>query len=113
MTNNIIKFPIDRRMEEMMWQELEKDLEDKVDPSILVTIDEMLGELIATMAEQNYPIDEEKYIFDISFLYEAIKSLMYKFSNEHHPIQAFAEKLYRDQINAARVASKQLELDFD
>jgi len=111
---NIIQFPLSRRMDEMIWQEIEKEMiegDQGADEQALV--EELLSEFISSLHELAYPIDEDKYVYDISFLYETIKSLVLKFHNKHHPIQYFAHNLYDEQIQKVKNEYKQLELDFD
>jgi len=108
---NIIQFPLDRRMDEMLWQELEKELVENNDEQIIV--EELLSDFISCLHDMSFPIDDEKFVYDISFLYESMKSLILKFHDKNHPIQNFAHNLYNEQIEHAKAAQKQLELNFD
>ena len=73
---NIIQFPLDRRMDEMLWQELEKELVENNDEQIIV--EELLSDFISCLHDMSFPIDDEKFVYDISFLYESMKSLILK-----------------------------------
>lgn len=106
--SNIIQFPIDRRIEQMAIDDGFVNY-DKLDSAEMDT-EQFLSELLTSMYKSDYVIDAEEYIYDISFLYEAIKSFVYKMNDAYHPIQNFAENLYYDVVNDDN--SPQLELDF-
>ena len=61
------------------------------------------------MFDNEYRIDGEEYVCDVSFLYEALRSFVYKMNDLYHPIQLFSLNLYRDIIDPN---TSQLEFDF-
>lgn len=104
--SNVIEFPIDRRFEQMAIED--GFTYEKVD-EIEQDIDHFLGELLREMFDNEYRIDGEEYVCDVSFLYETLRSFVYKMNNLDHPIQLFSRNLYRDIIDPN---TSQLEFDF-
>ena len=109
MTDNVIEFPLDRRLEQMA-------IEDGFTSYSTYEIadldtDKFLSDLLTTMYADDYRIDNEAYVTDVSFLYETLKSFVYKMNNFDHPIQLFSKQLYSDQ-SLDPEQSPQLEFDF-
>ena len=71
--------------------------------------EEFLSDLLSEMHRSAYDISNENFVCDISFLYETLKSLMYKMNDVYHPIQDFSKNLYSDMVWPD---SPQLEFDF-
>lgn len=105
--SNIIEFPLDRRLEQMAIQD-GFDTYDQEETAELDT-EQYLAELLSIMLKDGYGVDNEQYIYDVSFLYETMKSLVYKMNSFYHPIQHFAGTLYSD---TAYPNEQQLEFDF-
>ena len=106
--NNIIEFPMDRRVEQMAI-DAGFDLYDKVDAADQDT-DQFFADLLSIMFDNNYAIDDEQYIYDVSFLFESMKSFVYRMSGCYHPIQRFASGLYSNMGDYPN--EQQLEFDF-
>ena len=105
--SNVIEFPIDRRLEQMAIED-GFNIYDKVETAELDT-DQYLSEMLSSMFNNDYRVDNEDYVYDISFLYETLKSFIYKMNDCHHPIQHFAKNLYWDAVHPD---DAQLEFDF-
>lgn len=105
--SNIIEFPIERRYEQMAI-EAGFDTYDRSEMAELET-EAFLGELLQSMFKEKYNVADENYIYDVSFLYESLKSFIYKMHDCDHPIQTFAQNLYFD---AELPNDSQLEFDF-
>jgi len=105
--SNVIEFPIDRRLEQMAIED-GFNIYDKVETAELDT-DQYLSEMLSSMFNNDYRVDNEDYVYDISFLYETLKSFVYKMNDCHHPIQHFAKNLYWDAVHPD---TTQLEFDF-
>lgn len=105
--SNIIEFPLDRRIEQMA----EKDGFFEYDKVEIAELDseQFLSDLLRNMYELDYEIDGEEYIYDVSFLFESLRSFVYKMNKFDHPIQVFAKNLYWDQVHPN---TSQLEFDF-
>ena len=105
--NNVIEFPIGRRLEQMAEKDgffsYDKIAEVEEDTEIF------LSDLLKNMYENNYQIDDEEYVFDVSFLFESLRSFVYKMNDVDHPIQTFAKNMYYDQVYPN---TNQLEFDF-
>ena len=104
--SNVIEFPIDRRIEQMAIDD--GFTYEKVD-EIEHDIDHFLSELLREMFDNEYRIDGEEYVCDVSFLYESLRSFVYKMNDLDHPIQLFSRNLYHDIIDPN---TTQLEFDF-
>lgn len=105
--SNIIEFPLDRRYEQMAV-DAGFDTYNRSELAELET-EEFLSDLLQSMYSEKYNVADENYIYDISFLYESLKSLVYKMHECEHPIQTFAKNLYFD---AEVPDDSQLEFDF-
>lgn len=105
--SNVIEFPVERRIEQMAIQD-GFNIYDRVEMAELDT-EQFLSDLLRIMFDNDYQIDGEEYVYDVSFLYETLKSFIYKMNDCHHPIQMFAKNLYWDAVHPD---STQLEFDF-
>ena len=109
MTDNVIEFPLDRRLEQMA---IEDGFASYSTYEIAdLDTDKFLSDLLTTMYADDYRIDNEAYVTDVSFLYETLKSFVYKMNDFDHPIQLFSRQLYSDQ-SLDPEQSPQLEFDF-
>jgi hypothetical protein len=107
--NNIINFPLEKRMS-IIAREDEDKLVEKFQEyyEIESFVESILENLVLDLIETGISIDEEKYVFDISFLYESIKSLIYKHHQIDHPFQIMCKELYSNFVEN----ENQLEFDF-
>jgi len=105
--SNVIEFPLDRRIEQMAIADGFANY--SVSKSAEIETEEFLSELLSEMHRSAYDISNENFVYDISFLYETLKSLMYKMNDVYHPIQDFSKSLYSDMVWPD---SPQLEFDF-
>lgn len=116
MTKNIIQFPIERRMDAIAWAELERKTQVKDDDVVNDEQQSMIEHLIQVvvdeMVAEGYGVDGEEFIYDVSFLYETIKSLVLKMDGHHHPVQDFAANLYESYYDEVAESSLQLSFDF-
>ena len=109
MKDNVIEFPLDRRLEQMA---IEDGFASYSTYEIAdLDTDKFLSDLLTTMYADDYRIDNEAYVTDVSFLYETLKSFVYKMNDFDHPIQLFSRQLYSDQ-SLDPEQSPQLEFDF-
>ena len=107
--DNIIEFPIDRRIEQMAIQDGFAAMNFDI-TNIEEETDQFLAGLVQDLFAANYRVDDEEYVCDISFMYETLKSLLLKMNNIDHPIQMFCSNLYWDVLHQDE--DKQLEFDF-
>lgn len=106
--SNVIEFPMDRRVEQMAI-DAGFDAYDKVETADIDT-DQFLADLLTIMFDNDYAIDDEQYMYDVSFLFESMKSFVYKMNGCYHPIQRFAINLYSNIGDYPN--EQQLEFDF-
>lgn len=107
--SNVIEFPLDRRLEQMAIADGFANY--SVSESAEIETEEFLSDLLSEMHKSAYDISNENFIYDISFLYETMKSLLYKMNDVYHPIQDFSKNLYGDTV-WSWPDSPQLEFDF-
>jgi len=103
----VIEFPLDRRYEQMAIADGFANY--SVFESAEIETEEFLSELLSGMHASSYDISNENFITDISFLYETMKSLIYKMNDVYHPIQDFSHSLYSPMFCNN---TSQLEFDF-
>ena len=108
---------MDRRMDDILWAELEKKTSVKDDDVFTEDQQEMIEHLIQVVVEEmvaeGYKVDGEEFIYDVSFLYEVIKSLVLKMEGHYHPIQDFANELYINYFaELEKDGPHQLSFDF-
>lgn len=103
--NNVIQFPkIKREKSSVDLDYLEFLTED------------ITQDLVEFLYDEGYDVSDQAYIFEVSMMYESLKSLLYKMNNEYHPMQKFANNVYsafydRDKDEEIEVPV-QLEFDF-
>jgi len=105
--SNVIQFP-----------KKKKEDESSVDVEYIDFLtDELTQDIAEFLHDDGYNIGNDNYIFEVSMMYESIKSLLYKMSNLYHPMQKFANNVYSpfyDTTTGEEVnPPEQLELDFD
>ena len=115
---NVIKFPLERRLDQIAWQKIEAEWANTARDDKQIAIEEVVDALVAEfifMMIEDFGInaDDERYIYDVSFFYETIKSLVSKFNGVTHPIQQLADNIYRSHIETYEAAQYQLEFSFD
>ena len=110
--DNVISFPLHRRRESILYQELEKALADDQEEydMTLEHTDEILGMIISEMVELGYPLADEEYICEVSFMWEAIKSCLMRALGKDHPLHDVAEKLYSQYI---REEDDPIQMEFE
>jgi hypothetical protein len=104
--NNVIEFPLDRRLAQMAIADGFTNY--SVFESAEIETEEFLSELLSGMHNSSYDICNENFITDISFLYETMKSLIYKMNDVYHPIQEFSYSLYSPMM-----CNDSSQMDFD
>lgn len=104
--NNIVRFPIEKRAVQIETAQLE------FISMIEETTDNLVENLVVDLIELDYQIDDPNHMYDISIVYETIKSLICKMHDTYHPVQDFAYKIYNDEVEYQAFLNKQLELDF-
>ena len=100
--NNVIRFPIEKRL--IDYNEPSVDLEQMCDM--------YAGALLTDLHEDGYDISNEDYVYDISLMFESLRSLVFKFNSITHPMQGFSQTLYTDQNYVMFENPNQLEFDF-
>lgn len=107
--NNVIQFP-------------KKKDRQKYSPNFDVEYLDFLTEDITEdflefLLDEGYQIDDPQYIFEISMLYETLKSLLYKMNELSHPLQDLAYDFYSDFYDREKdeeiYVPEQLEFKFD
>ena len=101
--NNIIRFPIERRMD-LRLDEPSEELENMCDSYAANFLNDLYYE--------GYDISDEKYIYDVSLMFESIRSLIFRFNSLDHPMQDFSKSLYSSAEKRIEQNQKQLEFDF-
>lgn len=115
MTKNVIEFPLERRMKEIHDKKISISFDSDEDmhyDTVEMTSDIILTDLIESAFEADFRIDGEKYMYDLSFVYESVRSLLLKSKDIHHPAQLIAEEMFSTILADEEFYSKQLELDF-
>jgi hypothetical protein len=101
--NNVIRFPIERRLD-AEFKPASEDLEDMCD--------QYAGFLLTELHHDGYDISNEDYVYDISLMFESLRSLLFKFNSITHPMQGFSQTLYTDHNYVMFENPDQLEFDF-
>ena len=99
MTNNIINFP-NIRKERLIQKELE--LEELTD--------DIVTDVFSFLIENDMDVSHEDYVYDISMVFEAMRSLIYKIHDLHHPLQILCQDMYK--YHPVDLEERQLEFDF-
>ena len=118
MSKNVIRFPTERRIDQMLKKEIdnmarEKD-EDVINDDQQQLIEHLMTVMVDELVAEGYGVDAEELVYDVSFLYEVIKSLVLKMDGYDHPVQDFANNLYEqfmDEVNFN--TNLQMSFDFD
>lgn len=58
---------------------------------------EVVGELMYMLYEAGYELEDDKYITDVSLIYDSIRSLLLSVENIKHPYQDFSKMIYGNQ----------------
>jgi hypothetical protein len=118
--SKVIDFPLEKRLNQIKQQNYQK-LADEHELSQEMTIIDNTAEylmetILVELSESGYDMFGigEKYIYETSFVYESMRSLLMSMSDEEHPLQNFAETMYNshDFIDNDDENMRQLELDF-
>lgn len=115
MSNNIVQFPLDKRLEKI-YEEDEKrmDKEFEINSDIENIADDLLENLMIDLYEAEYTdLESDNYVYDVSILYESIKSLIAKINDTYHPLQIFAEQLYTNAIRDMNDNQNSSQIEFD
>jgi hypothetical protein len=106
---NVIPFPLDRRQKEQEDREWDEIVEQVriIDERTEMVVTELMEELLVDEPD----IVEDKYLYDVSFVYECVRSLLLKQRELHHPIQALASNIY-EADNQSIENPFQYEFDF-
>jgi len=108
MAENVIQFPLHKRMQQI---EDQKNYELALDDDIIVTSEFLIENMLIDIDTAGFSakFDGDELIYETSFVYESIRSLLCKMSDIEHPLQDFAQTMYqRDTF----FNKKQLEFDF-
>lgn len=121
---NIIEFPIERRKKQINKKKMESEgFSVKLYSGSLEELeqtceyephaDALMENLLSDMYEMGFDVQVQcdENAFDISLAFETIRSLLFKFSGNYHPLQNFAESIYAECVNNFE-NDKQLEFDF-
>lgn len=104
--NNIIEFPLHRRIKKIYEEEVELvNLEN--------VADEVLSDMLSDLYDYGFNIDGEEFIYDISLLFETLRSLILNVNGYNHPIQNFAENLYTKKLIDDQEKNDPSQLEFD
>lgn len=110
---NIIQFPTGGKETDVIKSANAKsENEQQLINDIELFADEVVAELVAMMYEVAYDVGHEDYVYDISIVYESIRSLLYRMNTLDHPMQHFAQKIYEDENAAKYINDAQYEFDF-
>lgn len=105
--SNVIPFPKKKKEESSVTVDLEY---------LDFLTDELTQDIAEFLHDDGFDVGNENYIFEVSMLYESIKSLLYKMSNVYHPMQKFANNVYSpfyDTTTGEEIDTpEQLEFDF-
>jgi hypothetical protein len=106
---NVLKFP-DRK------KELQEEIE-LVDAEAIEEIDilaeELLSDMVATCIEDlQMDLTGNEYLYDVSYLYECLRSLLMRYHGREHPLQIISQGIYHKIMSPDGVDADQLEFDF-
>ena len=100
MTDNVILFPKAKR--DSPIQSLD-EIQDTIKNNRLLHIDVMLEsmipELINTLMSHGVDIVDEKYVKDVAFVMESLKSLLYKQFSLDHPFHKMVDNIFDYSYN--------------
>ena len=119
---NVIEFPVDRRMKDIKRKKMETEgfsiklFSGSLDELQTYSeyendVDALMENLLADLYEMGYDVQDDSNTYDISFMFETIRSLVFKFAGDFHPLQSFAENVYTECLDTIE-NEKQLEFDF-
>ena len=112
MAENVVQFPVHKRMQQI---EDQKNYEIALDEDISTTSEFLVENMLLDMQDAGYTdsFDSKKLIYETSFVYESIRSLLLKMSDVEHPLQDFAFTMYSEAMQFNSIQNdKQLEFDF-
>lgn len=101
----VIQFPNRRK------EIAEEQLEDKIGPIDMVA-EELLSDMVAELIEMGIDLTGDTYLYDVSYVYETLRSLLLKAHDMDHPIQAICSGIYRNILDEQHRRDAQLEFDF-
>jgi len=116
--DNVIQFPDLKKMKKREFRiptdaTLPKELPNRQSHRYLEEIsEELAGMLIHHMTEYGYVFNNKKMLYDISFLYENIRSVLFKCNDMKHPIQKLAVEVYELYVEKNE-ENPQLSFDFN
>lgn len=107
---NIIKFPIEKRKKQIEQQKdgLLREKEALVD-YLEDLSEDIVNDCLDFLLDEGFDITNEKYVYDVSLFFETTRSLVFKMSDEHHPLQYFAHGMFSKYDTKD---NPQLEFDF-
>ena len=105
---NVIQFPVEKRVEQIAKED---ELLEIAIENIESTCEEVMTVLVEDLLEYGYSVSDENLVIDISLLYEALKSILFKINELHHPMQSLAYTMYKDYVDGQE-ENPQLELEF-
>lgn len=105
---NVIKFPDLKKKQET------KETEKVESATMLVeeVCDELLSNMVADLIEIDMDITGDKYVYDVSYVYEVLRSVLLKYHGIHHPVQLISEGIYKGVLDDEQYTQEQLEFDF-
>jgi len=104
--SNVIQFPISQRKESILSDSVTvlKDLEEYCD--------ELTSDIMTSMLTEDFPVDSDDFIQDISLLFESVRSIAYKSHGLFHPVQDVANTMFFSAV-VEMLNDQQLSLDLD
>lgn len=114
MANNIIRFPVERRIAQSTLTDKELRAIDLEACYALADnySEEITSDILAFLHDEGMKIDGSTNVNDISMVFESIRSMLLKHHSIYHPIQVFVDSMYERSQEASH-NPHQLEFDFD
>lgn len=106
---NVLNFP-DRKKE---IEQIKESVIDQEIQSIDMLAEDLLSDMVATcMEELQMDLTGNEYLYEISYLYECLRSLIMRYHGREHPLQIISQGIYQQIIASDDADSGQLQFDF-
>ena len=104
--SNIIHFPVEQRLREI------NEERDYFSDSLETLSEDLTSDILAELYNNGYEIDSDDYVYDVSMLFESLRSLIFRLNDIEHPVQKFSKVIYEKYLTQNIVEEMQLSLDF-
>lgn len=95
--SKVIQFPNKQTEAHLKKVDGPQTRKEQTEAAVQNVTSEVVGELMYMLYEIGYELEEDKYITDVSLIYDSIRSLLLSVENIEHPYQDFSQMIYGNQ----------------